>query len=83
MLKDNQTLTEAKITSNAKIILMASKLEEITSVATAGSSSSRAPKKDALVAVVSTPLCDLTEHKKHVEKIPEDVDEGILNKRVS
>ncbi|TPX34730.1 hypothetical protein SmJEL517_g02731 [Synchytrium microbalum] len=81
ILKDDSTLTEAKIIPNCKIILMASKLEAITSIAAASSSSAPA-KKESLVAVVTVPLSDMTEHKKHIEKKPADIEEGVLNKQI-
>ncbi|TPX38651.1 hypothetical protein SeMB42_g06616 [Synchytrium endobioticum] len=81
MLRDTQTLAEAKITDNARIILMASKLDEITSIAAAGSANPT-PKKEGILAVVVTPLCDLAEHKKHIERRPDDLEEGMLNKRM-
>ncbi|KAJ3337172.1 Ubiquitin domain-containing protein ubfd1 [Gonapodya sp. JEL0774] len=76
-LKDEQTLAEAKLTSSAKVILMASKVEDVLKVSAplpvASSSSSSSPSPSS----ASNTWSEQLEHKKIIEKgKPDDAEEG-------
>lgn len=71
LLKDNQTLVEAKITSGIKIMLIGSRVKDILSINKEVKSvqeTSTTPK------VKSEPLCEQKMHKKIIDQgVPDDV----------
>ncbi|TPX62204.1 hypothetical protein SpCBS45565_g07074 [Spizellomyces sp. 'palustris'] len=80
VLKDDQTLAQAGVKDGVKIMLMASKVEDIVKIATAAAAT---PVVDATVSKPRIALSELTEHKKIVDKgKPDDAEPGIRGKRL-
>ncbi|KXS18259.1 hypothetical protein M427DRAFT_42652 [Gonapodya prolifera JEL478] len=82
-LKDDQTLEEAKVVGAAKIILMASKVEDVLKItsAKAGPTSTSSPLSPA---TPKEAWSEQTEHKKILGKgKPDDAEEGTQGKKVT
>ncbi|KAI9093122.1 ubiquitin domain-containing protein UBFD1 [Phlyctochytrium arcticum] len=80
ILKDDQTLQDANIKDGAKVMLMASKAEDVMKLATAAVT---APLLDAPAARPRTSLSETTEHKKILDKgKPDDAEAGMRGKRL-
>ncbi|TPX57576.1 hypothetical protein PhCBS80983_g03756 [Powellomyces hirtus] len=76
MLKNEQTVKDAGIVDGIKVLLMASKVEDIVNLAAAATT---APVLTKHQPIVKTPLCEKTEHKKVLDKgRPDDAEPGIL-----
>ncbi|KAJ3174113.1 hypothetical protein HDU88_000081 [Geranomyces variabilis] len=77
LLKNEQTIDAAGIVAGAKVMLMASKVEDIVKLATAAATTA-APTQTPQV-IKKTPMCEMTEHKKVLDKgKPDDVEVAVL-----
>ncbi|RKO87361.1 hypothetical protein BDK51DRAFT_14012, partial [Blyttiomyces helicus] len=82
VLRDEQTLAEANVKDGVKVMLMASKVEDVLKLASAAATSKAAPASTA-AKVERTRWCDQTEHKKILSKgKPDDAEPGVKNKKV-
>ncbi|KAJ3275309.1 Ubiquitin domain-containing protein ubfd1 [Borealophlyctis nickersoniae] len=82
MLKDEQTLEEAKVKDGVRVMLMASKVEDVLKVATAAASSVKDEKPAGAIAE-KVSWSEMTEHKKVLEKgKPDDAEAAIPNKKL-
>ncbi|KAJ3089996.1 Ubiquitin domain-containing protein ubfd1 [Quaeritorhiza haematococci] len=75
VLKDEQTLKDAKIKDGVKVMLMASKLEDVLQSITAPTTSAAA-EAPTTKSVDKVAWCEKTEHKKIIDKgKPDDAEE--------
>ncbi|XP_033117825.1 ubiquitin domain-containing protein UBFD1-like [Anneissia japonica] len=82
LVKDDQTLREAKVTNGAKMMMIGSTLKDVLTVNTTPSASAVASKVDT--APSKEPLSRQKLHKKVLDKgKPEDIMPGIKNKKES